>query len=175
MPEVKEHCSGTSYILVGMKSDLRDSFGQHADEYKSKGMEWIPAAKGEEMKKAIGAHACIECSARMQFNLKEVFEEAIKVILHPPSAAPQGKVKMSLLLTTVAKWLKQHSGFVFRYVYQLSLQVRTVRLNVNLISGWNFSVRQGLQFLFFSFLFSFLFFSCLFFSESIDFRQILLI
>jgi small GTP-binding protein len=87
MPEVKEHCPNTPYILVGTKSDLRDSFGQHADEYKSKGMEPIPASKGEEMKESIAAQAYIECSARMQFNLKEVFEGAIKVVLHQPAAA----------------------------------------------------------------------------------------
>jgi small GTP-binding protein len=87
VPEVKEHCPNTPYILVGMKSDLRDQFPQHADEYKSKGMEPIPPTKGEEMKKVIGAQAYIECSARMQYNLKEVFESAIKVVLHPPQAS----------------------------------------------------------------------------------------
>jgi small GTP-binding protein len=93
IPEVKEHCPNTPYILVGMKSDLRDSFGQHADEYRSKGMEPVPTSKGEDMKKTIGAQAYLECSARMQFNLKEVFEGAIKVVLHPPADASQGKVK----------------------------------------------------------------------------------
>jgi small GTP-binding protein len=88
VPEVKQHCPTTPYILVGMKSDLRDQFAQHADEYQSKGWEPVAASKAEEMKKAIGAHAYIECSARMQYNLKEVFEAAIKVVLHPPSAAP---------------------------------------------------------------------------------------
>jgi Ras-related C3 botulinum toxin substrate 1 len=75
-------------MFIGLKSDLRDQFGQHADEYKSKGMEPVPSSKGEEMKKLIGAQAYIECSARLQFNLKEVFEQAIKVVLHPPSAGP---------------------------------------------------------------------------------------
>jgi small GTP-binding protein len=86
VPEVKEHCPSTPYILVGMKSDLRDEFNQHADEYKSKGWEPISSSKGEEMKKTIGAQGYIECSARIQYNLKEVFETAIKVVLHPPSA-----------------------------------------------------------------------------------------
>jgi small GTP-binding protein len=88
VPEVKEHCPNTPYILVGMKSDLRDQFSQHAEEYKSKGWEPVPASKAEEMKKAINAQAYIECSARIQYNLKEVFETAIKVVLHPPSATP---------------------------------------------------------------------------------------
>jgi small GTP-binding protein len=86
IPEVKQHCPTTPYILVGMKSDLRDQFGQHADEYKSKGWDPVSTSKGEEMKKVINAQAYLECSARIQYNLKEVFEAAIKVVLHPPAA-----------------------------------------------------------------------------------------
>jgi Ras-related C3 botulinum toxin substrate 1 len=95
VPEVKEYCPTTPYILVGMKSDLRDSFGQHADECRSKNMEPVPASKGEEMKKAVGAQTYIERSSRMQYNLKEVFEGAIKVVLHPPTSAPAGGQKNS--------------------------------------------------------------------------------
>jgi hypothetical protein len=40
------------------------------------------------MTMAIYAENYIECSARIQYNLKEVFEAAIKVVLHPPAAAP---------------------------------------------------------------------------------------
>jgi Ras-related C3 botulinum toxin substrate 1 len=88
IPEVKEHCPTTPYILIGMKSDLRDEFEQHVEEYRSKGWESVSGSKAEEMKKAIGAEGYIECSARIQYDLKEVFEAAIKVVLHPPSAAP---------------------------------------------------------------------------------------
>jgi small GTP-binding protein len=85
VPEVKQHCPMTPYILVGMKSDLRDQFSRHEDEYRSNGWELVAASKGEEMKKAINAQAYIECSARVQYHLKEVFEAAIKVVLHPPA------------------------------------------------------------------------------------------
>jgi small GTP-binding protein len=93
VPEIMEHCPTTPYILVGLKSDLRDEFDQHADEYKSMGWGPVPASKGEEMKKAINAQSYIECSASTQYNLKEVFEAAIKAALHPPAAAP-AKVKV---------------------------------------------------------------------------------
>jgi small GTP-binding protein len=95
IPEVKEHCPTTPYILVGMKSDLRDQFAQHADEYRSKGWEPVSSSKAEDMKKCINAQAYIECSARIQYNLKEVFEAAIKVVLHPPSANPEKVEKVS--------------------------------------------------------------------------------
>jgi small GTP-binding protein len=94
LPEIKEHCPTCPFILVGMKSDLRDQFSQHADEFKSKGWEPVAGSKGEDMKKAVGAQAYIECSAKIQYNLKEVFEAAIKVVLHPPSATP-AKVEKS--------------------------------------------------------------------------------
>jgi small GTP-binding protein len=93
VPEVKEHCPTTPYILVGMKSDLRDQFASNADEFRAKGWEPVPASKAEEMKKAIGARNYIECSARIQYNLKEVFEAAIKVVLHPEAAAPAAPAK----------------------------------------------------------------------------------
>jgi GTPase SAR1 family protein len=71
-----------------MKSDRRDQFGQHANKYKSKGMESVLSSKGEEMKKIINAQAYIECSARTQYNLQEVFQQTIKVILHLPLTNP---------------------------------------------------------------------------------------
>jgi small GTP-binding protein len=83
VPEVKEHCPTTPYILVGMKSDLRDIVAANPGEWQAKGMEAVPQADGEAMKKAVKAQGYIECSAKMQINLKEVFEAAIKVVLHP--------------------------------------------------------------------------------------------
>ena len=93
VPEVKEHCPNTPYILVGMKSDLRDEFPQHADEFKSKGWEAVPKEKGEEMKRKIAAQDYVECSALKQFHLKEVFESAVKVVLHPPTQQKQADSK----------------------------------------------------------------------------------
>jgi Ras-related C3 botulinum toxin substrate 1 len=88
VPEIKEHCPTTPYILVGTKSDLRDQFSQQLDDFKSKGWDPIAPSKAEAMKKAIKAQSYIECSAKTQYNVKEVFETAIKVVLHPRSADP---------------------------------------------------------------------------------------
>jgi small GTP-binding protein len=86
IPEIKEHCPTTPYILIGMKSDLRDQFSEHMDDFKSKGWDPVTTSKAEDMKKTIKAQSYIECSAKVQYNLKEVFEAAIKVVLHLPSA-----------------------------------------------------------------------------------------
>jgi Ras-related C3 botulinum toxin substrate 1 len=44
------------------------------------------------MKRAINAQAYIECSAKLQLNVKEIFETAIRVVLHsqPPVQGDKG-------------------------------------------------------------------------------------
>jgi GTPase SAR1 family protein len=86
VPEVKKYCPTAPYILVGTKSDLRDEHTRDSDEYRSKGWELVAASKAEQVKNAIGAHAYIECSAKTQHNVKEVFEAAIQTYLHQSSA-----------------------------------------------------------------------------------------
>lgn len=89
VPEIRECRPDVPIILVGTDHDLRDEFDQHADEYRAKGMEPIESQKGEETKERIGARAYIECSAKTQYNVKEVLEAACRVILrscHPSDA-----------------------------------------------------------------------------------------
>jgi Ras-related C3 botulinum toxin substrate 1 len=94
VPEIQEHCPTTPYILVGLNSDVRDGFAEHADEYRDKGWKPIATSTGLEMKKRINAQAYVECSANDIDSLKEVFETAARVALCPSSPA-QGKVKHS--------------------------------------------------------------------------------
>jgi small GTP-binding protein len=81
--ELKEHCPNTPYILVGMKSDLRDELLANTNTVQDREIEPIVPSRGEDMKKKINALAYIECSAMKQTNMKEVFEQAIKFVLHP--------------------------------------------------------------------------------------------
>jgi small GTP-binding protein len=82
-PEVKEHCPNTPYILLGLKSDLRDGASQ--------GMTPIPSSRGEAVAKKIKASAYVECSAYKAFNMKEAFDTAISVVLD--SKKPDGNKK----------------------------------------------------------------------------------
>ena len=86
IPKIIEHCPGTPYILVGVKSSHRDEFHLHEEEYKSKGWEPISTAMSEEMKRKICSVDYVECDVRKQIHLKEVFESAIKCVLHPQEA-----------------------------------------------------------------------------------------
>ncbi|XP_019240383.1 PREDICTED: rac-like GTP-binding protein RHO1 [Nicotiana attenuata] len=62
-------------------SDLRDNKQFFLDH---PGAVPLTTAQGEELRKSIGASACIECSAKTQQNVKAVFDAAIKVVLQPP-------------------------------------------------------------------------------------------
>ena len=95
LPEIKEHCPDKPFILVGMKSDLRDEFELHADEFRAKGMEPVATNKGKEMSNKIGACAYVECSALKMFHLTEVFDEAVKFAINPPSANTQAAAHSS--------------------------------------------------------------------------------
>jgi hypothetical protein len=47
-------------------------------------MEPVPTSQGEIVMRKVGACAYVECSARLQYNIKNVFETAVSVVLHPP-------------------------------------------------------------------------------------------
>jgi Ras-related C3 botulinum toxin substrate 1 len=49
-------------------------------------MEPVSESRGNKMKTMIHAQKYLECSAQKEYNMKEVFDEAVKVVLHPPSA-----------------------------------------------------------------------------------------
>jgi hypothetical protein len=76
---IKKYSPAAPYVLVGLNSDLRDSFERCAEEYRSKGWEPVSTASGEDLKTAIGARAYIECSATLYSNVNQVFETAVKV------------------------------------------------------------------------------------------------
>jgi len=87
-PEITQHMPTTPPILlVGTKSDLR-SKQSAIDNLKASGEEPITTEQGKEMMAEIGAYKYLECSALKQEGLAAVFEEAIRVILFPPSTKP---------------------------------------------------------------------------------------
>jgi hypothetical protein len=55
---------------------------KHAGEHKSQRWEQIPGSKAEKGPKTINAQADIECSGKIQCNLKEVIEIAVGVTRH---------------------------------------------------------------------------------------------
>lgn len=95
IPEIHHHCPDVPVLLIGTKLDLRDNPEMKA-KLKEKGLAPITNAQGQALMKEIKASRYIECSALKQTNLKNVFDEAIRVCLAPP-AKDKKKNKCSLL------------------------------------------------------------------------------
>lgn len=83
VPEIKEYCPNAAFILAGSDKELRDEFQQHQEEYKAKGWEPISQEEGMEMMRKVNANDYVEFSAAKEYHLKEVFESAIRCVLHP--------------------------------------------------------------------------------------------
>lgn len=79
VPEIREHCPGTPYILVGTHMNARDDFDKHEEEYKSKGWEAVPTSKGQEMKETILANDYMECDIESLQSVEKVFLNAVKI------------------------------------------------------------------------------------------------
>lgn len=89
-PEISHHAPGTPIILVGTKLDLRDD-RDTIEKLKEKRMAPITYMQGVQMAKEIGAVKYLECSALTQKGLKNVFDEAIRASLSPPTKQQQKK------------------------------------------------------------------------------------
>jgi len=85
-PEITHHAPGTPMILVGTKIDLRDDPAA-LQKLQEKGMAPVNYEQGLRLAKEISAAKYLECSALTQKGLKNVFDEAIRVVLSPPVKA----------------------------------------------------------------------------------------
>jgi len=84
-PELQHHCQGTPVLLVGTKLDLREDPNIN-EGLKSQGLAPITKEQGESLSKEIGSSSYVECSALTQKGLKQVFDEAARIVV---GATPQ--------------------------------------------------------------------------------------
>mmetsp|Transcript_10095 Transcript_10095/g.10919 ORF Transcript_10095/g.10919 Transcript_10095/m.10919 type:complete len:188 (-) Transcript_10095:1412-1975(-) len=89
-PEIQHHAPGVPFILVGTKLDLRN-------DPKNGDAKFITKSQGESLKEELKAFKYLECSARTQEGLKQVFDEAIRCVLINQSSATQKKRKCLIL------------------------------------------------------------------------------
>eukprot|EP01124_Arcella_intermedia_P027988 TRINITY_DN5595_c0_g1_i2.p1 TRINITY_DN5595_c0_g1~~TRINITY_DN5595_c0_g1_i2.p1 ORF type:complete len:877 (+),score=227.58 TRINITY_DN5595_c0_g1_i2:15-2645(+) len=85
VPEIKHHCPTAHFILVGSKLDLRDDPNM-VRRLAEKRMAPITYEQGLSKCYEVGAAKYMECSALTQTNLKQVFDEAIRIVLNPNAA-----------------------------------------------------------------------------------------
>ncbi|XP_037608270.1 rho-related GTP-binding protein RhoF [Sebastes umbrosus] len=76
-PEVKHFCPDTPVILIGCKTDLRKD---KECTRKLKAMDQAPITyiQGEETRQVMNAELYLECSAKYQENVEDLFREATK-------------------------------------------------------------------------------------------------
>ncbi|WBW74101.1 Rho family GTPase Rho5 [Schizosaccharomyces osmophilus] len=75
--EVMHFCSSLPIILVGCKNDLRND-PKVVEELSKTSQKPIPYEDGETVAKKIGAYKYLECSAKLNDGVQEVFETAAR-------------------------------------------------------------------------------------------------
>ncbi|XP_004713631.1 rho-related GTP-binding protein RhoD [Echinops telfairi] len=79
-PEVSHFCKEIPIVVVGCKTDLRKDKTM-VNKLRKKRLEPVTYHRGQEMARSVGAVTYLECSARLQENIRSVFEEAAAVAL----------------------------------------------------------------------------------------------
>ncbi|EAU36189.1 protein rho1 [Aspergillus terreus NIH2624] len=78
--EVLHFCQGLPIILVGCKVDLRNN-RQVIEELAKTSQSPVSEEQGKDVAKKIGAYKYLECSARTNDGVREVFESATRAAL----------------------------------------------------------------------------------------------
>ncbi|XP_031133652.1 rho-related GTP-binding protein RhoF [Sander lucioperca] len=73
-PEVKHFCRDTPVILIGCKTDLRKD-KECARKLKAMNQAPITYTQGEETRQQMNAELYLECSAKYQENVEDIFRE----------------------------------------------------------------------------------------------------
>ncbi|EDV29306.1 Ras-related C3 botulinum toxin substrate 1 [Trichoplax sp. H2] len=91
-PELRHHCPDAPILLIGTKLDLRED--KEANAFMQENNQRpIPFEEGRKLAKKIGAVNYVECSALSKKGLKEVFDEAINIVLYKDVAPAKKKKK----------------------------------------------------------------------------------
>jgi len=78
--EVLHFCQGLPILLIGCKKDLRDD-PKVIEELAKNKQKPVSAEEGQAIAQKIGAYKYLECSARKNEGVKEVFETATRAAL----------------------------------------------------------------------------------------------
>jgi len=86
LEEILEHCPGVKLVLVALKCDLRDDRGvrEKLARYNKQPVQY---EQGLEVARRIRASRYLECSAKHNRGVNEVFQETTRVAIH---ARPSG-------------------------------------------------------------------------------------
>ncbi|KAM4635181.1 rho-related GTP-binding protein RhoF [Polymixia lowei] len=96
-PEVKHFCPLVPVVLIGCKTDLRKD-KERTRKLKALDQAPITYTQGEETRQQINAELYLECSAKYQENVEDIFKEATKKALAAKSKAKTCKRKKNCVL-----------------------------------------------------------------------------
>ena len=82
IPEIKKHCQGTPFIIVGTQSDLRDD-PTVLRKLQNMRMQPVTEEEGHKLARRMHAIKYMECSAKTMKNVKAVFDEAVFAVVCP--------------------------------------------------------------------------------------------
>lgn len=82
IPEITAHAPDTPIVLCGNKLDLRED-QEYVLQMKQKGINPIDTAKGDALCRKIGASYYVECSAKTQKGIHDVFYKCVEAGLNP--------------------------------------------------------------------------------------------
>ncbi|KAL9553209.1 Rho GTPase [Mucor bainieri] len=85
MPEVKRYCPGLPVLLVGCKTDLRKD-QRTIQELEKQSLKPITTHQGAEAARRVGAYKYVECSAKLEQGVDEVFSSAIRSTMKKSSS-----------------------------------------------------------------------------------------
>jgi len=91
-PEVMHYAKDAPWLLVGSMSDLRDAPEQSQLEGKP-----VSKEQGEALARELSAVGYIECSSKVDYNVKAVFDMAITSVVNPAVKKPKKKPGCLLL------------------------------------------------------------------------------
>ena len=102
-PEVRHFCPTVPIVLVGNKKDLRYDETTRRELLKAK-QEPVKTEEGRAMSEKIGAYTYLECSAKTNEGVRDVFETATRAALQTKRKKKRMCVCTSICLSVIRSY-----------------------------------------------------------------------
>ena len=109
VPEVRLHCPTAKAVLVGCKSDLKDS-PSYVEGLHAKGRAVVDETEAANIASRFGMHS-VRCSALTRHGLKNVFDSGIRLARAPPPPLPK-KSMIARILHRIDRACRPRDGNV---------------------------------------------------------------
>ncbi|XP_070187374.1 ras-related C3 botulinum toxin substrate 1-like [Littorina saxatilis] len=95
-PEIRHHDANVPVVLVGTKLDLRQDKNA-VRQLRERKQTPVTTSQGSELARIIKAKRYFECSSLTQENLKNAFQETVRVALNTDNSKQKAKSKCTIL------------------------------------------------------------------------------